>query len=183
MPTPRRSELVDLQDAIRIDKYGLDEELVRQPATYLQVANGLALHTSYRDQAKDDLKQAEAEADQRVRARLEKNGVKITEPLVEREVDLDRSVGDARQRYRDACLEADKWSALRDAWLQRSYALKDLVQLHVSAYNTTPTSTAGSKRDVDTYDYAATRGRMGDARRKRDAVRNRARLDDDQEPD
>lgn len=157
-----------LEDALRIDRHALDDELMRQPHTYHEAAKASAIALSRRDKAKDWVKRAEAKAYGRVRARLEASGAKVTEPLIAAQIELDPEVIEGKDALVAAGREASLWEVLSDAWLQRSYALKDLVQLHTTAYNQSPSSTAGSAAKARELEYDEQRRRMAEQRRGRE---------------
>lgn len=132
-----------LVNRLSIDRDGLDVELIEQPHLFHTTAHAKATAISRRDAAKDELKRAEAQASLRIRRTYERSGAKTTESAIASEVILDPAVGKAQAALRAANAEVAEWEALTEAWQQRSYALKDLVVLHVNAYSMGNTSTAG----------------------------------------
>lgn len=159
-----------LEDRLEVDRYALDDELIAQPKTYLEVAKAVALAISRRDAAKVAIKRVEADADKRIRKRLEASGEKGTEAIVKRETDLDKAVQAAQDEYNRLCLAADEWIALKESWMMRSYALKDLVVLHQSAYSQSPSVTAPTRAAAAESDYNRQRAAQAAARKKKRTV-------------
>jgi len=138
-------ELYDeLVRSLKIDKHMLDRELIQLPDLFHQVAREVAMAISRRDRARDEREKVRAKAYGRVRAKLDREGAKVTEALLGNQLALDSEVQTAERAVRDTSEEAGLWEALQSSWDKRSYALKDLVVLHVKAYDQSPSSTAGS---------------------------------------
>lgn len=160
----------ELEAALRIDEHALEEALRDQPETFYRVAKGLALEISRRDGAKQALQDAEFAADLRVRGQAEKQEKKITEGEVRARVHGDDEVVFAREEYARLCESAGKLAALKEAFQQRSYALKDMVGLYIANYySASENSAAGaSMRDRSA---GEARARMNEARRRGDGER------------
>ncbi len=133
-----------LTQALRIDKHALDRELIDLPHLFHSVCEAHTMAISRRDRVRDDRERIRAKAYGRIRFKLEKAGVKITEALINNEMVLDPEVQTAEKSVRDATETAGLWESLEKAWSSRSYALKDLVVLHVKAYDQSNSSTVGS---------------------------------------
>lgn len=156
---------VTLENGLRIDAFGLDNELVAQPHNYHEAAKACAMAISRRDGAKDTRDRVRAAAYGRIREVLERGGSKVTEAMVNNEIALDKQVRKAEDDYRQACETSDLWDALRESWRQRSDALKALVQLHVSAYMQRPDAGSGTRADAATTGYARNREALAAARK------------------
>lgn len=129
------SSLLDrLEQGLKIDEHALDEALTEQPQLFYNVAKELALAISKRDAAKQNVKLVEAEADAAFRSGAAQSGDKITETAVANAVRADKGVIAAGADLIKYDERVALLSALRDAFTQRSYALKDLVSLHLAAY-------------------------------------------------
>lgn len=135
-----------LTDALRIDRHALDKELISLPHRFHEVAQAQVMAISRRDRARDDREQAKAKASLRIRAALERAGGKVTEGAVAADLALDLAVIHTEAAVRDAAEDHLRWEALEKAWQMRSYALKDLVVLHVKSYDQNPTSTVGTAK-------------------------------------
>lgn len=155
----------DLEGALKIDEYGLDEALSTQPEAFYRVAKSLAMEISRRDAAKQALQDAEADAELRVRDQAEDDKKKMVADEVRARVQTDAGVRAARDRLFQLAESVGKLSSLKEAFQQRSYALKDLVGLYIANYYTASENTgaAASLRDRDA---SEARRRMADERRR-----------------
>ncbi len=119
---------------IKINRDALDEEAVRQPNSFFHAAEGCVLAQSRRDKKKHELDVAVAELDKDVRDSMVTEGEKITEALVKAQIAREPDFHKAHKGYLDACLEADLWEALRNAYRQRAEMLRSLIQLYQAGY-------------------------------------------------
>lgn len=123
-----------LKNGLHIDKNSLDEELIQHAELYYNVASEAIHACDHRDQMKLELEQVKAEANLKLREDYNKKKLKFTEGLILAEALTDPLVQEVSQDYLDAKEKADQFNALRDAFSQRSYMLRELVQLYVSQY-------------------------------------------------
>ena len=121
-------------DDLRINRNDLDGEVVRQPELLYAAAEAHALAVSKRDHAAKKLDEVRAIVDHDVRELLNIDGEKYTEKMVTSAVDVTPDFLDAQSRSLKAKRTADLASALRDAFHQRAFVLRDLVSLYVSGY-------------------------------------------------
>lgn len=126
----------ELEAALRIDEDGLDEALTEQPELFYRVSKAYAIEASRRDAAKQAVQDAEAEADVDARADVADQGKKTTETEIKALVQTDKRVVAARRRFAELAESTAKLAALKEAYQQRSYALKDLAGLYVANYYT-----------------------------------------------
>ena len=119
------------RNGLRIDRNALDDELIKQPSAFLEVAQACAVTASRRDQAREEQKRIDAERSMAIRAKAEG---KITEAAIAAQLELDQQHIDARNSYLLLCREAEELLALKDAFIQRSYVLKDLCALFIAGY-------------------------------------------------
>jgi hypothetical protein len=111
----------------------LDEALIRQPDAFYRVSKKLAIMASRRDAAKQALQEEEAYADERARSSIP-DGEKVTETSIKSLVRLDKKVLDANDTLLKLSRETALLQALKEAFQQRSYVMKDLVSLYVANY-------------------------------------------------
>lgn len=133
-PPPVTDDFEDydqLKTALRFSKEEIDEALVRQPVLYEQVSSHLAYSINHRDLVREQQKRTEAFVANEIR---EQSEVKLTVKEVEAAVEQDQRYIDARESYKRASLWVDKWDGLKDSYRQRSAALRDLTQLHVTGH-------------------------------------------------
>lgn len=168
----------ELEDALRIDEHALEEALRDQPSMFYRVSKAFALEMSRRDAAKQALADAEARADLDIRdeareeeARVVGKGkeaatskIKLTEGEVRARVQLSAEVVIARDALAARFDAVAKLTALKEAFQQRSYALKDLASLYVANYYTASENGAADRASRD-LGASETRRRMNAARR------------------
>jgi len=156
--------LEDLEHALKVDKHALDEMLERQSDLYYMVAKECALLESRHDAAYHKQKEVEAAVDQKIRSNLP-----LDEKVTERDIEARRrthpDVVESVSLLSDMKRDVAIWHALKEAWQQRSYVLKELVTLYVSAYY--GDSTGRSTDRVKERDGDVGRRKMADARRQR----------------
>jgi hypothetical protein len=126
--------LVDLENGLRIDEHALDEALVQQPDLFYRVSKQLALLISRRDAKKQELAEEEAKADAETRETALKRKDKVTEAEVKSMTRLDPGVIKVSGELLHFSRLVGELSALKEAFQQRSYVLKDLVGLYVAGY-------------------------------------------------
>lgn len=162
-----RSLLDQLADAVVIDKHSLDECWVEQPDIFWRVSDQLAKANNHRDRLKleRDRVITEVGAEKREDAEAEVERAKkgrVSETAIAREIELDDRVVEARDNYQRAVYQAERWLALKESFQQRSYALKDLSNLHLANYY--QTNSGGDRRDNQADEV---RRRGGEQRRQR----------------
>lgn len=155
--------LEDLERGLRFDRNDLDTALMEQPDFFFRVAREFAVNESRRDAAKQWAEEIKAEADQVIRSDASGRGEKISETQVLNRVLLNRSYAKANDNYFDWKQLTAKWSALKEAYTQRSYALKDMVQLYATGYYGDAVG-ASARSDVKDRVSAIVRERAGDMR-------------------
>lgn len=135
----------ELEDALRIDEHALEEALRDQPPLFYRVSKAYALEISRRDAAKQALQDAEARADLAVRESAQAEDRKVTEGEVRATVQTEGGVLEARDRMNRLSESVGKLAALKEAFQQRSYALKDLAGLYIANYYTASEHNAGDR--------------------------------------
>ena len=123
------------QQKLAIDQNALDREVEMQPYLFFQVADECAEALSRRDSAYDELKRTDADLNFSVRESLAESGQRVTEEMVKSAVLIDNRHIEAQKKYNEAKLESDKIEALKSAFQQRGYMLRDLVQLFATGYS------------------------------------------------
>jgi hypothetical protein len=125
------------RDKLMIDRSDLDTAWVEQPQVYNEIAERLAMEISRRDEAKNELKDLREDAE----ADLEKNGVKKpTETAFKNMVREDKRWKKANIAQLDLDKNVALLQARKEAYMQRRYALENLVTLHVSGYGMSASS-------------------------------------------
>lgn len=128
------TKLDELRAALAVDKYGLDDVLIQQPQLFHAVASEYAMSVSRVDLLKDQLKRLEGDLGLAIRQDKDTQGQKYTEAVILAGVASDTNRVMLFEELVAAQGECAQWQALRDAFLQRSYAIKDLVSLFTNEY-------------------------------------------------
>lgn len=159
--------LLELEAALRIDRDALDECLQQQPDLFERVAMRHVLTVSRRDQAKHRLEIVQAEVDETIRMAARDDNQKITEREVATQVLLHKDVEKAHKEYQRLSSFAMQWQALKEAYIQRSYVLKDLVALYLRAYYGDPSAGVESIPDLRNRKYDVDREALAAERKRR----------------
>ena len=129
--------MVDVEEFRRylaIDKSKLDDAVIQQPMLLFQVSEALAEANAQRDLAKEELAHMDASLDIEIRKKLEKGMKKSTEAVVAAMVQASTEHQALFNAYIDAKKTAETLFALKDAFVQRGFMLKDLCSLYVANY-------------------------------------------------
>lgn len=156
-----------LEMALAIDENALNEALCAQPDLFYRVSKAYALQMSRRDAAKQALQDAEAAADLAERDAAQREDRKVTEGEIKARVQIDPQVAAARARLASLGEEVAKLSALKEAFQQRSYALKDLAGLYIANYYSASEHSGGNVAAYRDREAAQGRERMSEVRRTR----------------
>jgi hypothetical protein len=144
------ADLADLRSKLGIDEHSLDMALREHPDLFYEVASQLALAVSNRDEAKLDLEEVEAEVDKELRRAAAINDDRTTEKEIESNKKIDKRVKIANDKLVKEKYNAAKWTALKDAYEQRSYALSKLVDLYLANYySQNPEKSSGNAKYRD----------------------------------
>jgi hypothetical protein len=139
--------LAELSNQIKIDPDALEIELVTQTNHYYHASTGHAMAISLRDQAKNDLDITEAELYLMFRREAgEKN--RVTEAQLDAMVKANEVQHEYFDRYLKAKHLASKWEALRDSFIQKGHALRELAELYKLNYFG-ERATSAATRDVE----------------------------------
>lgn len=154
--------LSDLQAQLAIDKSVLDDEVIRQPSLFYAISEMMVTAIAERDAAKEELAVVDADVAFHWRKQLAKGAARVTDKVIESHVLTSDEHEKAFTAYLEAKTKAEKLTALKEAFQQRSYMLRDLVSLYSANYyevsSITPTKTQEASH------YAANRARMSNAR-------------------
>lgn len=160
-------------DVLLIDRNALDLELMRQAQTYYEVAEAYTEAASKRDAASEAIKQIDAQVYFELRTQYEADNVKITESLLSQKVLAHPSHMKAHSEYTQLKLQSDQLAALKDAFAQRAYMLRDLVQLHTTGYFT-ESSVSGKTNAVEDIRYLNARSQISELIKKGSEVKSEA---------
>lgn len=124
----------ELVERLEIDKDSLDDDLRTFADAYYRIADAVAVSATLRDESKAKLQEVEADVSERVRQELTEAGVKFTVDQVRQSTMTRPSVTKARTRYQQDVYQHNRWSALKEAWDKRSFAIHNMVELYTSQY-------------------------------------------------
>lgn len=123
-----------LKQKLKIDKSRLDDEVAQQPMLFYEIAEQFEQASAEADFAKEQLATADAGLDGKIRIDLSRSEDRITEAMVRNGVQLDKKHEAAFKSYIEAKTRAGELAALKDAFRQRGFMLRDLVGLHSASY-------------------------------------------------
>src|ERR1700719_230785 len=121
----------DLRNKLKIDKFLLDDELVNQPTLLCDITDAYAEAIAIRDTLKEALKTTDALLDAEVRQRKD---IKVTDAVAMNLVQAHPEHAKAAKAAGDAKLQADKINAIKEAVVDRGFALKTLAELAMANY-------------------------------------------------
>lgn len=164
----QRQSVAELEQLLRINEHKLEICCRDQPVLFYQVSTALTRAQSARDQAAQDLKDAEARADAEIRAEPVPEGEKKpTETAIGGRVRMHASVVRAREALREASEAYGSLSALKESFGQRSYMLRELVALWLANYYG-EIEASGSSGEMSRLRGAEVKDRQAEARRRRE---------------
>jgi hypothetical protein len=123
-----------MMNELRIDKFNLDGELVSQAEIFYKVAEKYIDAVDQRDRLYQNLKNVESELSLEVRTGYELDCKKVTEKVIETSVSTHPRRLEAQEDYLKAKKTCDDLAVMKEALQQKSYMLKELVQLYVAGY-------------------------------------------------
>jgi predicted nucleic acid-binding Zn-ribbon protein len=149
----------EFRQYLKIDKSSLDDEVVQQPSLFYEVSESCAEASAERDALKEQLAVVDADLDKKIRSKNEKG----TEAQIKNQIQAHPDHQKAFAEWLDAKLLADKLTALKDAFKDRSFMIRELGSLFVSNYfeEGAVRTTAAQNHDV----YALRRARLAAARK------------------
>ncbi len=134
LPIDKSRKLLDeYRPKIKIDEHNLEQELIRHPDLGREINDELKLAISYRDEAKRDLEEEEAQFDKDFRADSP-DGKRVTDTQVKAEATLDTKIGLMKRDMISWNLLIGYWENLSQAAKDRGYMLTKLVELYMSDY-------------------------------------------------
>lgn len=160
------TKIEELEAGLAIDRGNLDEALIQQPEIFYRVSEQLVRVTSQRDAAKQALIETEAEVDQRLRVKARTDEIKKTETEFASEKILHPDAKAARYKLNELTTQMGTLEALKEAYQQRSYVLKELTALYAANYFSDSTTSSASRTQSEV-NAKEGRAAMSAARRER----------------
>lgn len=156
----------EFEGYLLINKFKLDDEVMRQSQLYHEVGKAHAEAIAIRDNLEERLAVVDAEIDAELRKKHESEETKYTEPLIKNEVRLDKRHQKAFATYIAAKEEAGKTYSLQNAYDHRRSMIERLCKLYEGEYWNND-SVRGDAA-ADRVQYSAQRKRMTEARKRQD---------------
>lgn len=153
------------RDRLLIDKNNLDGELIEQPQVFFDVSHEFSMAVSRRDKAKEEIARTAAKVSQNIRRNALDKGEKITETAISQLVDLDDSYQETVDEHIELVAKASDAQAMKEAFQQRSYVLKDLVNLYLAQYYSSD-SVKSVRGQIATAEHAGNRVKINDQRKR-----------------
>lgn len=163
----------NLEDSLQIDPDDLDTCLVEQPGLYYHVAEDVAMANSRRDGLKLELEEAEAELDQQIRNDAFRADHKVTEGFIKGKISTSPNIKDLQRKLLAAKTTAEKALALKEAYGQRSFMLRELVAVQLAHFQNLQVERGVSSHRNQLRDRRASdiESRLSEGRRQRDERR------------
>ncbi len=123
---------ISLKAGLAISEEDLNSCLIEQPELFFSVADAYAYASAERDAAKLALEEVMSELDQQLRLKAAKDEEKVTEASLGRHLATLPRVQKAQREFLECKADADEWGALKEAFVQRSFMLRELVALYIA---------------------------------------------------
>jgi len=158
----------ELEDLLSIDENTLEACCREQPVLFYKVSKELTRAQSLRDQASQDLKDIEARVDAEIRNEpLDEGEKKPTENAIANRVRMHPSVIALRDKLQIRNEAYGTLAALKESFGQRSYMLRELVQLWLANYYS-DIEAKDSWRDMTRHRADDIKARHAEERRRRE---------------
>lgn len=142
------------QTGLIINEDDIDGTVRSQPSKYYEAGELHAESVAMRDTVKNQIQTTRSELYIEIRETIESGGKKITEANLAAMVDTDKGMLDLSSILVQANLLVGKVSALKDAFSQRSFAIRDIVALTIHNFMATNTITkSGVGNDAANIEY------------------------------
>lgn len=116
---------------LAIDKDDLEGCLEQHAELFYHVAEATAIALADRDEARSDLELEEAEVGLNLRSASDK---RLTEKELDRRVRLDDRIRKRRKEHLETKAYAEAWTAMKEAFQQRSFMLGKLVDMRLKQH-------------------------------------------------
>lgn len=139
-------QLIFYERQLSIDKEDLDNEVANFPSLFYTVTDHYldALKNSKRLQSRVDRKFAELAS--AIRSSAHASEQKITEAQIKQEVLIHPTYRKLKAKHSDAVYIQDRWAALKEAFVQKSFSLKGLVSLAIHEQYQSDSAKGGKRK-------------------------------------
>ncbi len=163
-------KLDEFRGYLKIDRDALDEAIIMQSDLYYRVSRMFVLAVSKKDKLKEEIAIVDANLDMDLReeAANKKKGEKVTEGAIRGQIAAHRAHIESIREYLDARREMEELQALKDAFSQRGYMLRELARLYIAGYYQSPVISGGprSREEGETV-VRGLRAKMGKRKKKK----------------
>ena len=157
-----KEELLELEQMLKIDEDNLDKVIREHPVMFFRIGTVHTSAVSVRDTLKDKLVSMRHEVYLEVRSEADEGNKKLTEANVTAMIETDERIGVLKHDLVEANQVLGTASALKDAFAQRSFAVRDIVSLTVHSNMVhSSISVAANER------HEETRGKLAKHRKKK----------------
>lgn len=125
-------DLLAERSGLAINRDDLQSCLIDQPGAFYRVAAAYTRAAAQRDAAKLDLEDGSAKLALDIRVAAVKAEEKMTEAQLQQKLQIAPKIQELNRGFLKAKTEADDWLALKEAFHQRSFMLRELVSLYVT---------------------------------------------------
>jgi hypothetical protein len=126
--------LEEAEELLIINKHELDDECIAQPSILHDVSDQFTTAKSIRDKSKKFLAETDALVAKELRLESDTKGTKLSEAKLQELILLDPRHKEAFGIWAEDNLTAERWENKKDAFIQRSFMLKELCGLYYNSY-------------------------------------------------
>jgi hypothetical protein len=128
--TPSKNpQAADYRELLVIDRDDLEGCLTDHSDNFFYIADAHVRAVAKRDALKLEIEELHAALDRNIREQAAKNEEKTTEAGIQQKIKDDPDMRDLKQQLLNASQKADEWGALKEAFYQRGYMLRELVAI------------------------------------------------------
>jgi hypothetical protein len=138
-------KLDQMQRNLAIERDSLERSCMKQPDFLYEVAEQVAQHRSRRDAIKKELEEKEASLYISFRHNASVREERVTEAEIKAQMTVDRAHQVLTNQLAEANELLARWEVLKEAFSQRSYMLRELVQLYLARYYGDPARSAETR--------------------------------------
>mgnify|MGYP001350193815 CR=1 FL=1 len=145
----KRLSLEEARELLKIDKTNLDIQCATHSEIFQDISESRLIAMDIEDTLKTELEEVKARLATEIRVKAAESNEKITEASLMQQVIQKKEYKRKLAELAKAHTEANKWSIMRESFLQRGKMLREVVQLFSDGYFTDI-----SVRSTDTSDGA-----------------------------
>lgn len=135
----RRKQKLKYKSQLKIDRYNLEEELIRQPQLFSDWAIAAAKATDEKEAEKNKLEIIKSEVEDEIRKKPKKFGIlDVKEGAIKGAIIRDKRVQKQTEKYLEACSIERILGKAETAFKHRKKMLISLVQLNVQLHFAEP---------------------------------------------